>query len=33
MKPVKVDRLAGKKGGRIKIENDGTYFQVGQVCS
>lgn len=32
MKPVKVDKKQGRSVAKIQIEDDGTYFQVNEVC-
>ncbi|NXP38527.1 NARFL factor, partial [Leiothrix lutea] len=32
IKPVKVDKKPGKAAAKIRIEADGSYFQVNQVC-
>lgn len=31
VKPVKVEKKPGKAAAKIKIEADGSYFQIGQV--
>lgn len=33
VKPVKVDKKQGRSVAKIQIEDDGTYFQVNEVCS
>lgn len=32
MKPVKVEKKQGRSVAKIRIEDDGSYFQVNEVC-
>lgn len=32
MKPVKVDKKQGRSVAKIQIEDDGSYYQVNEVC-
>uniref|UniRef100_A0A8C6ZZF9 Uncharacterized protein n=1 Tax=Nothoprocta perdicaria TaxID=30464 RepID=A0A8C6ZZF9_NOTPE len=32
IKPVKVEKKPGKAAAKIRIETDGSYFQINQVC-
>lgn len=32
VKPVKVEKKQGRSVAKIQIEDDGTYFQVNEVC-
>lgn len=32
IKPVKVEKKTGKAAAKIRIEADGSYFQINQVC-